>query len=280
MGVSERILSGAGALLSFQLLSRVITFALNQLLLRFIEPSAFGIVHVQLEFFSSMALFIAREPVRNAVSRITADVESRDAAPNNSVELARMKSALNLSWIAMVAGSLILFALKATFDMVQSPEIEPASRSRIIHLYMLGIMLELLAEPLYAYLQMAILISDRVTVDLVATIFKGVTSFVLISHYEYTTITSTVEAFSLSQIVFGTLLVIGYYWKVVNHMRRHNLGTDLLLPGNSIEGSLLNVTRAFLLQNVTKFFLGESDKLLMSVLSNAFNQGIYSLVSN
>ena len=60
---------GASYLVGLQLFTRLLTFALNQALLRFLSPSVLGLASIQLELLSSTVLFLSREAIRCALLR-------------------------------------------------------------------------------------------------------------------------------------------------------------------------------------------------------------------
>ncbi|MCT6562737.1 oligosaccharide translocation protein RFT1, partial [Staphylococcus aureus] len=59
----------ARALILLQLLSRLLTFGLNQVLVRLAPPSVFGTAAIQFDLVASTILFLSREGVRNALLR-------------------------------------------------------------------------------------------------------------------------------------------------------------------------------------------------------------------
>jgi hypothetical protein len=62
-------ISSASHLIGLQLLSRLLTFALNQALFRMVSPSVFGTASVQFELLLNTILFLSREGVRTSILR-------------------------------------------------------------------------------------------------------------------------------------------------------------------------------------------------------------------
>jgi oligosaccharide translocation protein RFT1 len=67
--VQSSLATSAVHLVGLQFVSRILTFVLNQWLLRFITPSVLGVANVQLDMLWSILLFLAREPFRCALLR-------------------------------------------------------------------------------------------------------------------------------------------------------------------------------------------------------------------
>ncbi|PVF94844.1 Rft-1-domain-containing protein [Serendipita vermifera] len=66
---ASRFLVGASSLVLLQILTRVVTFLLNQALVRLSTPQVFGTASIQFELLLSTILFISREGVRLALLR-------------------------------------------------------------------------------------------------------------------------------------------------------------------------------------------------------------------
>lgn len=70
-------LTTARALILLQLLSRLLTFGLNQALVRLAPPEVFGTAAIQFDLICSTILFLSREGVRNALLRGRRSAESK-----------------------------------------------------------------------------------------------------------------------------------------------------------------------------------------------------------
>ena len=80
---STRFLSGVSALVLLQAASRILTFVLNQALVRLASPAVFGTAAIQFELLISSILFLCREGVRLALLR-TPEPSQRDRSPTPS----------------------------------------------------------------------------------------------------------------------------------------------------------------------------------------------------
>ena len=69
-------LASGSSLVLLQLFSRVVTFVLNQALVRIVSPQVFGTTSIQFELLLSTILFLSREGVRNALLRAPSSARS------------------------------------------------------------------------------------------------------------------------------------------------------------------------------------------------------------
>ena len=96
--MSDSILSasakGATFLILLQIGSRALTFAVNQILLRFLSPELLG-VSAQLELFSISVLYFARESLRVALQR----------------QSQSLQAVINLSYLAVFTGLPLIYGL-------------------------------------------------------------------------------------------------------------------------------------------------------------------------
>lgn len=135
----KRSIESASSLMALQLLSRAVTFILNQALFRLASPSAFGIAAIQFEFILATILFLSREGVRCALLRVN---------PRLDADAARLR--MNLSFLPIIFGvpiawgTSVLYLHYAGQVVKRQPHFESA-----ITLYALAAMTELLSEPMY-----------------------------------------------------------------------------------------------------------------------------------
>ncbi|KLT41758.1 hypothetical protein CC85DRAFT_296872 [Cutaneotrichosporon oleaginosum] len=116
------------ALVLLQLLSRALTFVLNQGLVRHAPPSVFGTAAIQFDLVAATILFLSREGVRTAVLRTRASV---------SVWPLRLGVAVSAATLALYLGT-------APASTTRQPYFYPS-----LALYVLGALAELAVEPLY-----------------------------------------------------------------------------------------------------------------------------------
>jgi oligosaccharide translocation protein RFT1 len=137
--------SSASLLVGLQLGSRLFTFALNQALLRFVSPQAFGTVAIQFELLSSTILFLSREGFRNSLLRAWNSTESKDG------KLADVRpSVVNLALLPAAVG--IPISVLACLVYHQSCGYETRQQSYFdvaVAIYAIASSLELLSEPFH-----------------------------------------------------------------------------------------------------------------------------------
>jgi oligosaccharide translocation protein RFT1 len=74
---ASRFLTGASSLVLLQILTRLVTFLLNQALVRLSTPQIFGTAAIQFELLLTSILFISREGVRLALLRAPDDTSKK-----------------------------------------------------------------------------------------------------------------------------------------------------------------------------------------------------------
>ncbi|KAI7893872.1 Rft protein-domain-containing protein [Mucor mucedo] len=126
---------GASYLIMLQFVSRMLTFSLNQIVLRYVSKDNFGIASVNLELLSSTILFISREGFRSILIR---DNSNRQKILN----LAYIPTCLGLLTTCLTC-SYYLSTITAQ-DLVEMPYYRVA-----VLCYGFASFVELLVEPLF-----------------------------------------------------------------------------------------------------------------------------------
>ncbi|KAG8813827.1 Oligosaccharide translocation protein rft1 [Serendipita sp. 400] len=81
---ASRLVAGASSLVLLQLLTRIVTFLLNQALVRLSTPQIFGTATIQFELLLSSIVFISREGVRLALLRSTEETRKHKITRESS----------------------------------------------------------------------------------------------------------------------------------------------------------------------------------------------------
>nr|XP_018263913.1 oligosaccharidyl-lipid flippase [Kwoniella dejecticola CBS 10117]OBR86071.1 oligosaccharidyl-lipid flippase [Kwoniella dejecticola CBS 10117] len=156
----------ARSLVLLQLLSRLLTFSLNQALLRLASPAVFGTAAIQFDLICSSILFLSREGIRNALLRTKSTEKNKSTSPRNTTTDATTttnwpdnqdasvsvseRQVQALSIIPLRLGLLISVILGSMY--VYSSD-EATSSQAYFHvslgLYVLASLMELSIEPLY-----------------------------------------------------------------------------------------------------------------------------------
>lgn len=145
--LDDAAVKSASSLMGLQLLSRLVTFVLNQALVRLATPAVYGTVSIQLELLLNTILFLSREGFRNALLR--ADVDPKGGVQTRSVLVS------NIALLPLYFGLLVSVLTSAAYMHYASLATKAQqSFGATVALYTLAAVLELFSEPLhirYAY---------------------------------------------------------------------------------------------------------------------------------
>ncbi|KXS16153.1 Rft-1-domain-containing protein [Gonapodya prolifera JEL478] len=241
--ILSRTLSGSVYLVLLQLLSRSLTFALNQVLLRLTGPDVLGIVSVQLDLLLATVCFLAREGVRmvalRGVGRESSDSSPDGKSPSSDYvsslpALSRytreQRQLLNLAFIPIPLG-MVLTLLATTYYISNPPEAAPPSYTIACLLYAMAVTVELASEPFYVASASRLEFSIRAKIEGAAVLGKTVTVgavFAVAWWMEDGVVEpgSAVAAFALGQLVYGAFLFGGYlsYWRSKRRAAMRRIG--------------------------------------------------------
>jgi oligosaccharide translocation protein RFT1 len=135
----EASISSGSALIALQFFSRLLTFLLNQALVRIASPQVFGTAAIQFELLLSSIITLSRDGVRNALHR-ESQLSSRP----------RLAVATNLAVLPSVIG--FPLSLTTTYLYYQYAGVDTKGQPHFrlaIALYALAAMIELFSEPLH-----------------------------------------------------------------------------------------------------------------------------------
>lgn len=141
-----RSLGSARSLIGLQLISRLVTFILNQGLVRLASPQAYGTVAVQFELLMSTILFLSREGVRNSLLRVWPQQTNVDK-PSTAISVAQCANLAALPFFFGLPTTLVTITLYAFFA-------SEATRSQphfylALFSYAIAAVAELLSEPMH-----------------------------------------------------------------------------------------------------------------------------------
>lgn len=235
---STKFLSGVSALVLLQAASRVLTFVLNQALVRLASPAIFGIAAIQFELLLSSILFLCREGVRLALLR-TPEPSHRTPTPslklenqkpargNQSVKTAKpvqdpthepepfltvaedSRLASNISTLPFLGGIPIALGLALLYYKQANDETSSQPNFLLaIVIYVGAAIIELAAEPLYIRAQNELLFGLRVTSEGTGVILRTLTTVtvLLLAPTQWNLL-----AFALGQLAYA-LSIFVVYW--------------------------------------------------------------------
>ena len=305
---------GGTGLMAVMVLQRGMNFVLNQLLLRHVDPSVFGLASIPLDLLLNTTLFLSREGFRLALGRRTLMGLSSDAR--------EFRQFVNLSWVPAVMGplvSLLSLALLPSSSGGKGGEgggQDPAALRQTGLLFCLAAALESLSEPAFLICQGCLLTSLRAASEGLATLARSAITFGLLAWVLPSD--KALVAFGLAQVGYslvllavywGYLLYVGWKGKEEEEARKRKkknnddatkagtppspppplrlLSLHHLLPGPPpspstpwMEPSHLSLAAALTGQSFFKHLLTQGDKIVLSLGSSNYSQGLYALAQN
>lgn len=197
----ESSFTAAAYLVGLQLATRVLTFVLNQALLRWSTPQVFGTVSIQLDLLLHTTLFIAREPMRDAVLRL----------PPANFAQAQFK---NTTWLPVLFGIPLAWALALVYMATSSlnVRIQPGFNTTVVA-YAFSASFELLAEPCFLRARAKMDTQTRVRIEGAAVILKSVAVLVVLWRVSEQ---HALYAFAFGQYVYGFAVASGYWMTAPN----------------------------------------------------------------
>lgn len=235
---SAKFLSGVSALVFLQAASRVVTFVLNQALVRLASPAIFGTAAIQFELLLSSILFLCREGVRLALlrtpgpsqktpSRSLKSENPKPARGNKSAKPAKSardptpepeplltvaedsRLANNISTLPFLGGIPIALGLALLYYKQANEETssQPNFLSAIAF-YVVAAIIELAAEPLYIRAQNELRFGLRVTSEGTGVILRTLTTvaILLVAPTQWNLL-----AFAIGQMTYA-LSIFAVYW--------------------------------------------------------------------
>lgn len=192
---------GASFLILLQISSRAITFALNQILLRFLSPELLG-TSVQLELYKIGVQYFSRESLRVAAERRS------DGGVQASVNLSYLAIAANVPLGFMFA----LWYRGSSYDSV--PYFTEA-----LHVNQLAAFVELLMEPAFTAVQQNMLYKARAAAEGSSVILKTLTVFSLFFWARKQGIELGVLPFAAGELV-NSITLTAVYWTMTTPVAR------------------------------------------------------------
>jgi len=260
---------GASYLILLQLFTRLLTFTFNQLILRRTSPSIFGFASIQLELVSSTVLFLCREGVRIASQRDRGDIQRT----------------VNLAYIPLLAGIFGSGAGYYLFWRSAGGEVRALGgfESGIV-LYGIATVVELTAEPAFAVVQQQLLFQVRTLAEGLAVVARCAVTYIATINLANRGLLDKHGAlpFGLGQLAYAMTLTAVY---VVAISRKVNLLPWRLEDKDNKKSYYFHTPTFWLALSVTgqslfKHVLTEGDKLVLTILTAPYTQGIYGVVSN
>lgn len=301
--ILEKSTKGATFLMMGQLFTKMITFFLNSLLVRFLSPRIFGITAF-LEFILGTVLFFSREAIRLSTLRIKEDDHELHSGTPASADKSRnevLQTAVNFAHIPLWIGLPLSIVLTTwQYTNVNAYFVSLPYFTLSIFLIWFSIIIELLSEPFFVVNQFMLNYGTRSRYESIAVSIGGIVNFFVVYAFEknwYIIDADDVEmskegiailAFALGKLTHSTVLLICYYYDYLKNFKPKGLFKLTLTkihPSYSRKGFYFqsDISEHFkkvYFQMCFKHLLTEGDKLIINSLCTVEEQGIYSLLSN
>lgn len=272
--MSNTILSasakGATFLILLQVASRALTFAVNQILLRFLSPELLG-VSAQLDLFSISVLYFARESLRVALQR----------------QAHGTQAIVNLSYLAVFFGTPLAYSLALFWLRSDTPAVPYFVEALIV--YCLATFIELVSEPAFSVVQQKMLYKIRASAESTATLLRCVGTCGSAIVASRAGLDIGVLPFAVGQLAYALALLVVYTYNTwpVSKADSFSLFPERI-PSTKDSPSVLNyfstpllrLTGSLTLQSTLKYILTQGDSLLITSLASLADQGAYALASN
>ncbi|GJN93799.1 hypothetical protein Rhopal_006857-T1 [Rhodotorula paludigena] len=275
--MAPTVLSTTLSLVGLQVGSRLLSFGLNQLLLRSTSPQAFGVATIQLDTLMATVLFLIREGIRGAVVRTRS---SGDAAASTL-----QRQSLLIPSLFIVPASLAYLA----YFLVFSPTLMPPYFPTSLALYGISTVIELVSEQLYlrTLQDWQTLTSRRVRVEGVAVFVKAIGTLVTVWSVREE---DALLAFGIGQLVYSLTIWAGLAYIVPTRQAAPGASKEPAasssffglrrVDGRYFDPAITDLGWALTKQSVVKQLLTEGDKLAVGRFGSSADMGGYAVALN
>lgn len=219
-GPSKLLLSssaeGAKFLILLQISSRLLTFGVNQILLRYLTPALLGI-SVQLELLTISILYFSRESLRNALQRQSLGSGDLRTATQTIINLSLLALPLGVAFSALLTGGFVasLEALELPYGAVS------------VGLYLAATMLELASEPGFALAQMRLWYKLRAGTEGAAAFARCILTCGITVWAARNGLVLGPLPFAVGQVGYGAVLLASYGANTWNASSEEGFGVRL-----------------------------------------------------
>lgn len=269
-------------------MSRLGTFFMNAVLMRYITTEMLGVVNVRLLLLHTTINFVSREAFRKAcLSRSAGEV---------SVE--KRKKMVNLIWVSVVVGLVTSLVLGFTWmTYLEQPSSDLIGQYRICTvLFALASVIELISEPMWIFGQSFSFVRLKVIIDGMALLSKCLVSVLLVILVPSFGLIS----FGVATLLASSIYTVSYYIFFTKYCKSLSGGEQYReggasFPFTSVQDFLpcfdmetlfdsyyTNLVTSFYKQSLIKQFLTEGERYIMTlfnILSFA-EQGVYDVINN
>lgn len=283
------LIGNAVVLVFGQLISKLFTFSLNQLLLSYTSPSALGISQL-IEFILDYTFFLSKEAIRLTISKL----------PESSLTT-KIQWTINYSYLSfliyLIFGSPIIYWKIVCNNKDISLLLYPLTIHHIILSIITCVIFELFAESYYNVNQYIKLdFKTRTKIESTSGFIKCIIQFISVIFIApqlgliNTDVNSYVLGYLIGQIAYSISICLLYWYSFsfqIFKPGKVSLEKNLKLEqekGNLLnsyfEKKSLNYFKSIFIQQLFKNFLTVGDKFVITSLLSIQLQGSYSFISN
>lgn len=290
---ANTLASGASFLIAGQFFAKLLTFSLNQLILRFVGPETFG-ANAQLELLITTILYFSREAIRLAAQRESLagkqpDLYRFEGGVVENTQSGTIQQVINIGFVPLAVGiplASVLSYLYINFSGTGS-QIDSKSVSLAVVIFAISSVLELFAEPSFLLYQFQLQFKRRASFESIAIFSRCLLTiiFIIFGRRRETAII----AFALGQLAYSSVLTTLYVFNAMrdSRMQPYQLSypRGVWKEGDSsskiyFSKETKTLATSIWLQTVFKHCLTEGDKFLISLLLPIADQGVYAVVVN
>ncbi|KAF8558427.1 Rft-1-domain-containing protein [Imleria badia] len=284
-----RSLGSARSLIGLQLVSRLVTFVLNQGLVRLASPQAYGTAAVQFELLMSTILFLSREGIRNSLLRVWPQQTNVDK-PSSAISVAQCANLAALPFFFGLPTTLVTIAIYAS-SASETTASQPHFHLALLS-YATAAVAELLSEPMHNRAMGEVRTDVRVRAEGLGIIVKTITTYLILLYDNKSGYSGELAlmAFALGQLAYSAAV----FWVYKSRFPDSNLWPTSLpeqqrtskkhlwsrLVVKFFDPDALHLSMTMTSQSMVKHFLTEGDKFLVSYWSPLQDQGGYAIAVN
>ena len=190
---------GATYLILLQIGSRLVTFALNQLLIRYMSPALLG-ASTQLELYAISVLYFARDSLRVALQR------------HSSTHHNAFQTVVNMAYLAIALGIPLSTGLGFLYLRACSDDIPYLRES--LYVYGLATLLELCTEPAFVAAQHGMQYRIRASAETMATVVRCVVTLSTAAWASSWQLSVGVLPFTAGQLAYALALFVVYFVEI------------------------------------------------------------------
>ncbi|KAJ0399774.1 hypothetical protein P43SY_010561 [Pythium insidiosum] len=283
---------------SYLFLQKILTFAINSLVLRRLHLSVTGAVTVHFEL-ALATVFLFRDSFRLAFLRMPSLLEPTASAvsqsSSNGRDIAwktRQQQLVNGAWLStllswgLAGGITAVVAIRG--DTTDAEQQVHEWYTRVLVMYCVAAMIEALAEPMYLLAHSSVLVGWQVTAQGLAFLMRAAVQYVGMFLFGL----DGLLCYGLAEMAYATTLVAVFAWFFAGKLRANRNANSAaiyyvteLLPGriasgnsNSVDQGLMALLGPLGVQSLVKYLLTEGDKWVLSLFTTLEQMGVYGIV--